>query len=94
MPPAEQQMQFVFTLRSRGVTNADVLKAMEQTNRADFLEGIFQERAFEDTPLPIAFSTSALTTPRDRRVKTNCICCSAGGMRDPRPIQAPAQAAR
>jgi protein-L-isoaspartate(D-aspartate) O-methyltransferase len=54
MPPAEQQMQFVFTLRSRGVTNADVLKAMEQTNRADFLEGIFQERAFEDTPLPIA----------------------------------------
>ena len=54
MPPAEQQMQFVFALRSRGVTNADVLKAMEQTNRADFLEGIFQERAFEDTPLPIA----------------------------------------
>ncbi len=54
MPPAEQQMQFVFTLRSRGVTNADVLKAMEQTNRADFLEGIFRERAFEDTPLPIA----------------------------------------
>ncbi len=54
MPPAEQQMQFVFALRSRGVTNADVLKAMEQTNRADFLEGIFQERAYEDTPLPIA----------------------------------------
>jgi protein-L-isoaspartate(D-aspartate) O-methyltransferase len=54
MDPAEQQMQFVFALRSRGVTNADVLQAMEQTNRADFLEGIFQERAFEDTPLPIA----------------------------------------
>lgn len=54
MHPAEQQMQFVFTLRSRGVTNADVLKAMEQTDRSEFLEGIFQERAFEDTPLPIA----------------------------------------
>jgi protein-L-isoaspartate(D-aspartate) O-methyltransferase len=54
MLPAEQQMQFVFTLRSRGVTNAAVLKAMEQTNRADFLEGIFQERSFEDVPLPIA----------------------------------------
>lgn len=54
MHPAEQQMQFVFTLRSSGVTNADVLKAMEATNRADFLEGIFQERAYEDTPLPIA----------------------------------------
>ena len=47
-------MQFVYTLRSRGVTNAEVLKAMEQTPRAEFLEGIFQERAFEDTPLPIA----------------------------------------
>ena len=54
MLPAEQQMQFVFTLRSRGVTNADVLKAMEATPRAEFLEGIFQERAYEDTPLPIA----------------------------------------
>ncbi len=53
MHPAEQQMQFVFTLRSRGVTNAEVLKAMEVTPRADFLEGIFRERSFEDTPLPI-----------------------------------------
>jgi protein-L-isoaspartate(D-aspartate) O-methyltransferase len=54
MHPAEQQMQFVFTLRSHGVTNAEVLKAMEATPRAAFLEGIFAERAFEDTPLPIA----------------------------------------
>ena len=54
MLPAEQQMQFVFTLRSRGVTNAEVLKAMEHTPRSEFLEGIFQERAYEDTPLPIA----------------------------------------
>ena len=54
MLPAEQQMQFVFTLRSRGVTNAEVLKAMEATPRVDFLEGIFQDRSFEDVPLPIA----------------------------------------
>lgn len=53
MHPAEQQMQFVYTLRSRGVTNAEVLKAMEATPRGDFLEGIFRERSFEDTPLPI-----------------------------------------
>lgn len=53
MHPAEQQMQFVFTLRSRGVTNAEVLKAMELTPRVDFLEGIFSDRSFEDTPLPI-----------------------------------------
>ena len=54
MDPVERQMQFVFTLRSRGVTNADVLKAMEATPRERYLEGIFQERAYEDTPLPIA----------------------------------------
>jgi protein-L-isoaspartate(D-aspartate) O-methyltransferase len=36
------------------VRNADVLKAMEATPRIDFLEGIFRERSFEDTPLPIA----------------------------------------
>ena len=54
MLPAEQQMQFVFKLRSRGVTNAEVLKAMEATPRVDFLEGIFQDRSFEDVPLPIA----------------------------------------
>ena len=54
MHPAEQQMQFVFTLRSHGVTNAEVLKAMEATPRAAFLEGIFAERAYEDMALPIA----------------------------------------
>ena len=54
MTPEERQMQFVFSLRSRGVTNADVLKAMEATQRERFLEGIFVERANEDTPLPIA----------------------------------------
>jgi protein-L-isoaspartate(D-aspartate) O-methyltransferase len=54
MDPAEQQMAFVFSLRSRGVTNAEVLKAMEQTPRIDFLEGIFRDRSFEDVPLPIS----------------------------------------
>ncbi len=54
MDPAESQMQFVFNLRSRGITNVEVLKAMELTPRAEFLAGIFQERAYEDTPLPIS----------------------------------------
>src|SRR6188768_493454 len=54
MHPAERQMQFVYTLRSHGVTNVDVLKAMEATPRGAFLEGIFQDRAYDDTPLPIA----------------------------------------
>ena len=54
MDSFEQRMQFVYTLRSRGVLNPDVLKAMEGIARERFLEGIFAERAYEDTPLPIA----------------------------------------
>jgi protein-L-isoaspartate(D-aspartate) O-methyltransferase len=51
---AERRMQFVYTLRSHGVTNPDVLGAMEATPREEFLDGIFRDRAHEDTPLPIA----------------------------------------
>lgn len=54
MEDIERQMQFVFALRSHGITNADVLKAMESVPRKDFLEGIFEERSHEDTPLPIS----------------------------------------
>lgn len=54
MDPVERQMQFVFALRSRGIVDPTVLKAMEATERDRFLEGIFQDRAYEDTPLPIA----------------------------------------
>lgn len=51
---AERQMQFLYTLRSRGVTDKRVLGAMEQIDRGPFIRGLFAERAYEDTPLPIA----------------------------------------
>lgn len=51
---AERQMQFLYALRSRGVTDARVLSAMEQTDRGLFVKGLFANRAYEDTPLPIA----------------------------------------
>ena len=54
MTLAERQMQFLFALRSRGVTDARVLTAMEKTDRALFVKGHFAERAYEDMPLPIA----------------------------------------
>jgi protein-L-isoaspartate(D-aspartate) O-methyltransferase len=54
MDPREQQMQFVFTLRSRGVTNAAVLHAMESLPRTDFVGSVFRDRAYEDVALPIA----------------------------------------
>ncbi|OIQ33603.1 MAG: protein-L-isoaspartate O-methyltransferase [Alphaproteobacteria bacterium MedPE-SWcel] len=53
-PDAETQMQFLFALRSRGVTDASVLEAMEAVDRGMFLRGIFSSRAYEDVPLPIA----------------------------------------
>lgn len=54
MSDAERKMQFLYALRSRGVTNAAVLTAMEQVDRAPFIRGYFAERAYEDMPLPIA----------------------------------------
>lgn len=51
---AERKMRFLFALRSRGVTDARVLTAMEMIDRGLFVKGIFAERAYEDMPLPIA----------------------------------------
>jgi len=53
-PEAERQMRFLYTLRSRGVTDARVLQAMESVDRGLFVRGLFAERAYEDMPLPIA----------------------------------------
>ena len=50
---AEQKMQFILTIRSNGVVDKNVLNALETVNRQHFLKGLFAERAYEDTPLPI-----------------------------------------
>ena len=51
---AERKMRFLYALRSRGVTDPAVLSAMERIDRGLFVKGLFAERAYEDTPLPIA----------------------------------------
>lgn len=51
---AERKMRFLFALRSKGVTDARVLQAMERVDRGQFVKGLFAERAYEDMPLPIA----------------------------------------
>ncbi len=53
-PAPETKMQFLFALRSKGVTDRRVLAAMEEIDRGPFVRGIFAERAYEDMPLPIA----------------------------------------
>ena len=72
-------MQFLFSLRSHGVTDKKVLAAMEKVDRGKFVQGLFASRAYEDRPLPIpcgqtisqpsvvALMTEALeVTPRDK----------------------------
>lgn len=52
--PAERKMQFLFALRSKGITDKRVLSAMEKVDRGPFIRGYFADRAYEDMPLPIA----------------------------------------
>jgi protein-L-isoaspartate(D-aspartate) O-methyltransferase len=49
----EEKMQFILSIRSKGVVDTNVLKALESLNREHFLKGVFAQRAYEDTPLPI-----------------------------------------
>ncbi|MEW6018690.1 MAG: protein-L-isoaspartate(D-aspartate) O-methyltransferase [Pseudomonadota bacterium] len=46
--------RLVLSLRSQGVTDPKVLRALESTPRQLFTPDLFQERAFEDSALPIA----------------------------------------
>ena len=50
---AERKMQFLYRLRSQGVTDARTLGAMEKIDRAHFVRGLFADRAYEDVPLTI-----------------------------------------
>ena len=76
---ATLKMQFLFALRKAGVVDKQVLDAMERVDRKNFVSDVFTEKAYEDTPLPIAcgqtisqptvvgLMTQALqVTPRDK----------------------------
>lgn len=58
----EVLMQYLLTLRNRGVTDERVLHAMELVPREAFAAGNFLDRAYEDTALPIA-SGQTLSQP-------------------------------
>ena len=76
---ATLKMQFLFSLRKAGIVDKQVLQAMERVDRKNFVNGVFLEKAYDDTPLPIAcgqtisqptvvgLMTQALkVTPRDK----------------------------
>ena len=49
-----RRARLILGLRSQGITDAAVLRAMEATPRDLFTPDLFQERAWEDSALPIA----------------------------------------
>ena len=51
---ATLKMQFLFSLRKAGVVDKKVLDAMERVDRKNFVNSVFSEKAYDDTPLPIA----------------------------------------
>ena len=61
-PSPEKLMQYLLMLRNSGITDKRVLHAMELIPRDPFATGAFQDRAYEDTALPIA-SGQTLSQP-------------------------------
>jgi protein-L-isoaspartate(D-aspartate) O-methyltransferase len=56
-PPADDRvgrMEFMLTLRRRGITNAAVLRAMDEVPREHFVPDSFHDEAYADRALPIA----------------------------------------
>jgi protein-L-isoaspartate(D-aspartate) O-methyltransferase len=52
------RMEFLLTLRRRGIMNQDVLRAMDEVPRGNFVEPGFAENAYADRALPIACGQS------------------------------------
>lgn len=48
------RMEFLLTLRRRGIADKDVLRAMEEVPRGEFVEPDHSDRAYADQALPIA----------------------------------------
>jgi protein-L-isoaspartate(D-aspartate) O-methyltransferase len=61
-PSPETLMQYLLMLKNNGISDQRVLHAMELIPRDPFAAGAFQDRAYEDTALPIA-SGQTLSQP-------------------------------
>ena len=56
-PPADERvgrMEFMLTLRRRGIGNAAVLRAMDEVPREQFVDNAFYDQAYADQALPIS----------------------------------------
>lgn len=50
---AENRLRLIFALRQAGIRDAEVLRALELTDRADFHDNRFRAKVHEDIALPI-----------------------------------------
>ena len=51
---SEQRMEFMLTLRQRGISDKAVLRAMDEVPREHFVEARFADSAYADQAMPIA----------------------------------------
>src|SRR3954464_7616906 len=51
---SEQRMEFMLTLRQRGISDKAVLRAMDQVPREHFVDARFADSAYADQAMPIA----------------------------------------
>jgi protein-L-isoaspartate(D-aspartate) O-methyltransferase len=68
-----RKARLVLSLRSNGVTDPQVLNAMERTPRDLFVPNLFQERAWEDSALPIACGQT-ISQPLIVGMMTQALC--------------------
>src|SRR5215212_8081272 len=77
---SEQRMEFMLTLRQRGISDKAVLRAMDAVPREHFVEARFADSAYADQAMPIAcgqtisqpyvvaYMTEQLEVKREHRV--------------------------
>ena len=71
----QKNFQFIFNLRRSGVTNNNLLTAMENISRDRFISQTFQSHAFEDIALPIACGQTT-TQPSIIGIMCQALCVS------------------
>jgi protein-L-isoaspartate(D-aspartate) O-methyltransferase len=74
---SQERIQLQDFLRSRGITDQAVLKAMGKLPREQFLEKNFSRRAYEDSALPIG-SGQTISQPYTVAYMTQALCLKPG----------------
>ena len=72
----QKKFQFIFNLRSSGVTNKNLLTAMENISRDSFISQTFQSHAFEDIALPIDCGQTT-TQPSIIGIMSQALCVTS-----------------